>query len=85
MSAVPPPRSTTIQSRHQYDWNPARHAPPVFTLIALHSRLAAFFIDFCRFLPMLQCIEGLFLDSPRSARRSGAPRATFKKASGLNR
>jgi hypothetical protein len=42
-------------------------AYPTFTLIAPHSRLAAIFSDFRRFLPMLQRIEGLILESPRNA------------------
>jgi hypothetical protein len=46
---------------------PASIPHPVFTLNALHSRLTAIFIDFLRFLPMLQRIEGLILESPRNA------------------
>jgi hypothetical protein len=40
---------------------------PIFTLTTLPRPLAAIFIDFRRFLPMLQRIEGLILESPRNA------------------
>ena len=57
----------TVQTRHHDHRNRLFHTHPAFTLNALHSRLSAIFIDFRPFLPMLQRIEGLILESPRNA------------------